>query len=161
MSAFGHKSYTVEEATRRLEQYCAYQERCHQEVVQKLRQMRMIPQAIDAIVVHLIENGFLNEARFARAFAGGKFRQKNWGRQRITSELKARGIGAYLIRQALAEIPEAAYLEALDRLVEKKKGEWEGNPPGAIAQKLYRYLAYRGWENELIQDRIGPLFDRG
>lgn len=159
MSRFGHKAYTVEEATRRLEQYCAYQERCHQEVVQKLRQMRMIPQAVDTIVVHLIDNGFLNEERYARAFAGGKFRQKHWGRQRITRELKARGIGAYLIRQALSEIPETAYLEALDRLVEKKKGEWEAERPGVIAQKLYRYLAYRGWENELIRDRIGPLFD--
>ncbi len=160
MNGFGHTSYTVEEATRRLEQYCAYQERCHQEVVQKLRQMRMIPQAIDAIVVHLIDAGFLNEERYARAFAGGKFRQKHWGRQRIKRELKARGIGSYLIRQALSEIPEAAYLETLDRLVEKKKQEWEGNPPEVVAQKLYRYLAYRGWENELIRDRIEPLLGR-
>ena len=159
MSRFGNTPYTVEEATRRMQQYCAYQERCHQEVVQKLKQMRMIPQAIDAIVVHLIDAGFLNEERFARAFARGKFRHKHWGRLRIRRELRARGIGQFLISQALSDISDNAYQETLDKLVEKKLLEWEGHPPVVLAQKLYRYLTYRGWENELIRDRIDPLFD--
>ena len=160
MSGFGHTAYTVEEATRRLERYCAYQERCHQEVVRKLKQMRMIPQAIDAIVVHLIDNDFLNEERYALAFARGKFRQKQWGRQRIRRELKARGIGRYLVDKALSGIAEQAYLETLDALVAKKLREWEGEPPLAMAQKLYRYLIYRGWENELIQSRLDRVLDR-
>ena len=87
MNRFGKKSYTLEEATRRLERYCAYQERCHQEVVQKLKELGMIPEAIDQIVVHLIGEGFLNEGRFAMAFAWGKFNQKYWGRNRIEREL--------------------------------------------------------------------------
>ncbi|HAI16607.1 MAG TPA: recombinase RecX, partial [Xanthomarina gelatinilytica] len=67
------KTYTVEEAKRTLENYCAYQERCHKEVAQKLRDMRMIPEAIDVIIVHLLEHDFLNETRFAKSYVRGKF----------------------------------------------------------------------------------------
>ena len=67
------KNYTVQEATKRMERYCAYQERCHQEIVQKLKEMNMIPQAIELIIVHLINENYLNEERFARSFARGKF----------------------------------------------------------------------------------------
>ena len=67
-------SYTIEEAKRKLEHYCAYQERCHKEVVSKLRELQMIPQAIDVILVHLLDHNFLNETRFAETFARGKFR---------------------------------------------------------------------------------------
>ncbi len=75
-----------------MERYCAYQDRCHQEVLGKLREMRMIPEAIDKIMGHLIAHGFLNEERFARSFVRGKFRIKKWGRVRITRELKNRDI---------------------------------------------------------------------
>ena len=61
------KVYTVEEMQKKLEHYCAYQERCHQEVIQKLRQLKMIPSAIDRIIGYLIEHNYLNETRFARA----------------------------------------------------------------------------------------------
>ena len=74
------KTYTVEEAKRRLERYCAYQERSHRQVREKLREMRMIPLAIDEVIVHLIKHDFLNEERFARSYARGKFRLKKWGR---------------------------------------------------------------------------------
>ena len=72
------KTYSVDEAQKKLEYYCAYQERCHKEVVEKLQAMRMIPEAIDVIVVYLIEHNFLNEARFARTFVSCKFRIKKW-----------------------------------------------------------------------------------
>ena len=77
------KSYTVEEAKRKLESYCAYQDRCHKEVVNKLRDMKMIPLAIDTIIAHLIAHNFLNEERFAKSFARGKFNIKKWGKNRI------------------------------------------------------------------------------
>ena len=83
-----NKSYTLEEARKKLEYYCTYQERCHQEVTRKLREMKMIPEAIDQIIVHLIKENFLNETRFAQSFARGKFRIKKWGKQRISNELK-------------------------------------------------------------------------
>ena len=73
-----HKTYTVDEAKAKMEYYCGYQERCHKEVRDKLTQMKMIPEAIDLILVHLIECNYLNEQRFAEQFTLGKFRIKKW-----------------------------------------------------------------------------------
>ena len=82
--------YTLQQAQHKIEQYCAYQERCHEEVVTKLRSMHLTSHEIDQLIVHLIEQNFLNEARFACSFARGKHRIKHWGKIRITTELKMR-----------------------------------------------------------------------
>ena len=113
-------TFTLTEASKKLESYCAYQERCHKDVVTKLREMRMIPEAIDQIVVHLIQENYLNEERFAKSFARGKFRIKKWGRVRITSELKQRNITKYNINIALKEVDDNTYLETLDTLANKR-----------------------------------------
>ena len=152
------KSYTVEEAGKRMQQFCAFRERCHKEVVQKLREMGMIPQAIDKIVVSLIEEGFLSEERFAREFALGKFRQKHWGRSRIRRALQERDISEYLIRKALGEIDQETYLTSFDILAEKR---WEALKPEKNLQKkkkkLVDYLLYRGWESELVYNKAFEL----
>jgi len=92
---FFQKSYTLTEATKKMESYCAYQERCHKEVRQKLYDMRMIPEATELIITGLIEENYLNEERFATSFARGKFRIKKWGKNRITQELKQRNISKF------------------------------------------------------------------
>ena len=94
------KSYSVTEAKVALQQFCAYQDRCHKEVVDKLQKMNMIPAAIDVIVTELIQDNFLNEERFARSYARGKFNIKKWGRMRIRQELKRRAISDYCIKKA-------------------------------------------------------------
>lgn len=137
-----------------MERYCVFQERCHREILQKLQQMRMIPEAIDEIIVHLIEHDFLNEGRFSENFALGKFRQKNWGKLRIRRELKARGIGDYLIKQALLKISDSDYLAELKLLVEKKSVQFEMLTLEEKNRKLYHYLAYRGWESDLIMEQL-------
>ncbi len=158
MSAFGRKAYTIEEATRRMERYCAYQERCHREVQDKLKEMRMIPQAADAIIVHLIQEGFLNEERFARAFVRGKFHQKKWGRIRLERELKLRGISSYLIQKALTEeLPEGAYQEVFESLAKKRWDALKSESPMRRKQKFFSYLQYRGWEKELIFDQLNQF----
>ncbi|MCW4470290.1 RecX family transcriptional regulator [Flavobacterium sp. MFBS3-15] len=149
-----YKSYTVDEAKKKLEHYCAYQERCHGEVIQKLRSLNMIPQAIDAIVVHLIDNDFLNEERFACAFARGKFRIKQWGRTRIVNELKARDISIYNINKALREIREEEYLESFERLFEK---EWEASVEKSLQKKKKKvmdFLLRKGYETHLVLDKV-------
>ncbi len=103
------KPYTVQEAQLKLEYFCSFQERCHVEVIQKLRSMQMIDQAIDLIVVHLIAQNFLNEERFACSFARGKHRIKFWGKIRIIGELKQRQISKFNIDRALKEISEEEY----------------------------------------------------
>jgi regulatory protein len=96
------KSYTVDEAQQKLEHYCAYQERCHKEVEEKLKSMHMIPAAIDQIIGKLITDNYLNETRFAQSFARGKFRIKKWGKVRILNQLKFRGISAWNIKKSYA-----------------------------------------------------------
>ena len=152
-----HKTYTVEEAKRKLEHYCSYQDRCHDEVEQKLKGMNMIQQASDVIIAHLIEHNFLNEERFARSFARGKFRIKKWGRIRIKNELKLRNISRYNLDVALKEIPDDEYFSAFDELAEK---QWENIRESDIQKKkkkLFDFLMRKGFESNLIYNKISEL----
>ena len=151
------KTYTVTEALTKLEQYCAYQERCHKEVLQKLQSMRMIPEAIEQIVVHLMQNNYLNEERYAKAFVSGKFRIKKWGRYRMTQELKQKDIGKPLITMALQTIPEADYLNTFHTLAEKKAASITETNLFKKRKKLADYLLYRGWESHLVYDKVNAL----
>lgn len=146
--------YTVDEAKKKLEYFCAYQERCHEEVVRKLYSMKMIPVAVDTIVAHLIEHNFLNEERFARSFARGKHRIKGWGRLRIVRELKARGITQYNINAALKEIPDTEYVESFFALARRLTDSIKEGNVQKKRQKLYETLTRRGYESNLIYEFI-------
>ena len=150
-------SYNVKEATKKMEGYCTYQERCHKEVVSKLKEMRMIPEAIDQIVTHLIKENYLNEERFAQSFARGKFKIKKWGRNRIVSELKQRNITQYNINIALKEINEIVYHKTLDILAKKRLEAIKETNIQKRKRKLTDYLLYRGWESHLVYDKILEL----
>ena len=152
-----HKTYSLEEAQKKLEFYCAYQERSHKEVVTKLKDMRMIPDAIDVIVVHLIQNNFLNEERFAKAFVRGKFRIKKWGKNRLKLELKRKDISRTIIDIALKEIDAADYLETFHALAEKKAETIKEPNSYKKKKKLADYLLYRGWESPLVYDVVNTL----
>ncbi|MCK5815502.1 MAG: RecX family transcriptional regulator [Flavobacteriaceae bacterium] len=151
------KTYTVEEAKRAIERYCVYQERCHKEVEQKLKEYRMIPEAIAVIVVHLLEHNFLNEERFSRSFARGKFRIKKWGKVRITRELKFRDISAYNLKAALKEIDETDYLETFNALAKKRFEAITETNPYKKKKKVADYLLYRGWESSLVYAKVNEL----
>jgi len=151
------KAYTLQEATRKLENYCAYQDLCHHEVVRKLKSMRLIPEAIDQITVHLIDNNYLNEERFAKSFARGKFNIKKWGRKRITAELKQRQISRFNIKTALQEIDENSYLEAFDALAHKRVVQITEKNRLKRRKKLADYLLYRGWESHMVYEKIKEL----
>lgn len=151
------KSYTLEEAKRSIERYCAYQERCHKEVVDKLKKMGMIDDAIDQIIPHLLEHKFLNETRFAKVFAGGKFRIKKWGRVRITRELKMRGLNKRTIDIGLAEIPDEDYRLTFDTLSRKRDHQLTETNIYKRRKKLADYLLYRGWESHLVYAKAKEL----
>ena len=149
------KTYTVDEARKKLESYCAYQERCHKEVKAKLRDMRMIPEVIDNIVVHLIQHNFLNEERFAKAYVRGKFRIKKWGKNRLVRELKFREISKYSIDTALKEIDlDDYYTTTLDELVIKRIGQVKEKNIYKKKKKVVDYLLYRGWESHLVYEKL-------
>lgn len=153
-----HKTYTVEEAKRRMERYCVYQERCHKEINQKLYEMRMIPEAVDLIIHHLLQHNFLNETRFAQAFARGKFRTKKWGKIRIVKELKMRQISKFNIQIALKEIPDSEYFETFETLAEKRLQQLISEKDlQKKRKKLADYLFYRGWESDLVYGKIGEI----
>ncbi|MGC4041229.1 MAG: regulatory protein RecX [Flavobacterium sp.] len=145
---------TVNEAQLKLEYYCSYQERCHQEVIQKGYDLGLKQQDIDAVIVHLLQNNFLNEERFARSFARGKHRIKFWGKVRIVNELKLRQISAPNIKCGLSEISEEEYLETLGQLAER---HWQGIAERDIQKKKKKfcdYLLRKGWESHLVYEKL-------
>lgn len=117
----------------------------------------MIPEAIDQIVTHLIQENYLNEERFAQSFARGKFNIKKWGRNRIVNELKQRHISSYIIKSALAEIDDTRYTETLDALAKKRLENIKETDLQKRRRKLADYLLYRGWESHLVYDKITEL----
>ena len=151
------KTFTLDEALQKLERYCAYQERCHQEVITKLKAMGMIPAAIDTIVSQLIQSNYLNETRFAQSYARGKFRIKKWGKVRIKRELKARKISDYNITLALREISATEYDAAFWALFEKQKERVKGGSSAEKKKKIVTFFTYRGWESERIYQALNEL----
>ncbi len=151
------KVYTVEEATKKLEYYCSYQDRCHDEVIKKLKSLGMVSQAVDHIIVHLIEDNFLNEERFACSFARGKHNIKKWGKFRIENELKLRNISKYNITKALKEIPHETYIENFHLLAEKQWNSILENNPQKKKKKVSDYLLRKGWESYLVYDKMNEL----
>lgn len=151
------KTYTLEEAKKRLEYYCSYQERCHQEVDKRLNEMNMIPTAKEVIIVHLIENNYLNEERFAKTFARGKFRIKKWGKRRIANELKMRDISDFNIKMAMKEINEAEYMNVFNKISNKKFTELKEANKYKKRKKLADYLLYRGWDSDMVYKKTLEL----
>ncbi len=151
------KSYTVKEATLKLAQFCAYRDRSHKEVEEKLKSLRMIPVACEQIIMKLMLEGFLNEERFARSFVRGKFRIKKWGRNKIKRELKIREISAPIIKLAFTEIDEEIYISILQELAEKKLNLINDVNPMKRKKKLISYLLQKGYEPQLIYDVSNAL----
>lgn len=117
----------------------------------------MIAISKEAILLHLIEQDFLNEERFARSFARGKFRIKKWGKHRITQELKHRNISNYNIKIALKEISDDDYLLSFNNIANKRLLEIKETDKYKKRKKLADYLLYRGWENNLVYEKILEL----
>ncbi|HSP40944.1 MAG TPA: regulatory protein RecX [Gillisia sp.] len=156
-SSNDHKSYTVKEATIKLMQFCAYRDRSQKEVEEKLLDMRMIPVAREKIIIQLMRENFLNEERFARSFARGKFRIKKWGKNKIKQELKAREISAPLIRIALTEIDDEDYFKTLRELADKKSLLLKEKDPFKKRNKLSNYLLQKGFESSLVYEVTGDI----
>lgn len=137
-------------ALQKLERYCAYQDRCHQEVRQRLLDLGVYGDDLEEIIADLITENFLNEERFARSYARGKFRIKYWGKHRIRMELKKRNISDYCIRKAFEEIEEEGYIPQLRKLFDNKKKQVKEKNPFLFRRKLAQYALRRGFEPALV-----------
>jgi regulatory protein len=141
---------TAQEAKVKIQRYCAYQERSHQEVRNKLFEFGLYRNDVDAIISDLITDGFLNEERFAKAFAGGKFRMKKWGRIKITHALEGKGVSKNCILIAMKEIDENSYVSTLQQLLsEKSRSITDGNVY-LLRERLSKYAIQKGYEPELV-----------
>jgi regulatory protein len=152
-----HSTNFIEEIAQKLEHYCSYQERCHVEVQEKLRQFTLSEHEKNQIIVHLIEHNYLNEERFASVFSISKFHQKKWGKIRIKSELKSRKISEYLITKALSSISLDEYESTFKLLAEK---QWEAiteKNPLKKRKKYCDYLLRKGWESDLVYAKMKEL----
>ena len=152
-----NSTFTIKEALQKLEHFCAYQERCHDEVVSKLYSLKMTRDEIYIVVVQLIEGNFLNETRFACSFARGKHRIKHWGKIRITNELKARNISSTNITLALKEISSEEYFETFENLAERS---WNSISETNLLKKRKKFCDYmlrRGYESNLVYEKAKEL----
>ena len=147
-----YKKYlTKEQAIQKLKHYCAYQERCHNDVKEKLYQLGVWKKEHDEIIATLIEENYLNEERFAIAYAGGKFRINNWGRTKIKYALQQKQVSEYCIKKALKQIEEEDYLKVLNKLAKEKYASLKSDQYLVRKKKTMDYLIGRGFEINLVK----------
>lgn len=134
-----------------MRKYCAYQDRCHSEVRTRLLEHQVYGQDLEEIIATLITEKFLDEERFARSYARGKFNIKKWGRIKIRQQLKFKKVSEYCIKKGMQEIDEVLYFETLQHVIQKKKRSLsvKGYP---LRQKLFSYAMQRGYESQLINE---------
>jgi len=155
------KYWSLQEAKQKIADYCAYQERCQEEVRSKLAERGIYGDQAEELIVFLIEEGFLNEERFAQAFVRGKFNLKKWGRVKIQQELKRRKLSPYCMRSGMKEIDEEKYWEVLLEQVEKKWVSIKDDDSFKKRYKAQAYLMGRGFEGDLVQAAINELISSG
>ena len=150
--------YTAEQALEALQHYCAYQDRCHKEAREKLHELGYYGDPAEEVIVELIREKYLDEERFARSYARGKFKMKRWGRYKIRNELKQRQISAYCIKKAMTEIDEGEYYTTLCNELERRNDvEKAGQHPYLKRRKLADYMFQRGYESGLVWEAINEL----
>lgn len=146
-----------DQALEKIKSYCAYQERCHREVKEKLYSYGLKKAEVEEILSFLIEENYLNEERFAVQFAGGKFRIKHWGKKKIEYELQQKGIGGYLIKLALQQIDSEDYRNTLAKLALTKWKSLKNEHYIVRQSKIYAYLVQKGYEPTLVNEIIKNL----
>ncbi|MBS1646261.1 MAG: RecX family transcriptional regulator [Bacteroidetes bacterium] len=148
------KYYTPKQAYIKAQTWCAYQERCQQEVRNKLYEYGLKGEEIENIIALLIADNFVNEERFAIAFAGGKFRIKKWGKIKIRNELKSRNLSEYCIKKGLAQIDHADYIQTLKKMLDQKAKTTIEKNHLRKKQKLLHYALSKGFEQEFVFDYL-------
>jgi regulatory protein len=152
------QKFTPLQALPRAKHYCAYQERCHSEVKDKLFGFGLNTKEVDEIISTLIAENYINEERFAIQFAGGHFRSKKWGRVKISHALKQKQVSAYCIKKALKQINEEEYIKVLQQHFEAKLKTLKSEKNIFIKKrKLQDHLMQKGFETDLIRTFISEI----
>lgn len=151
------KNFTNKEVQKKIEFYCTYQERSHKEVTEKLFKMGLNKNTINEILSNLIQNNFLNEARFASNYTSGKFKIKLWGKKRIKYGLKNHNVSDFIIQSALNQISVEDYEKTLNHLTKKILNSCKKENLNKKKMKVFAALKYRGWESELIYKQMKKI----
>ncbi len=152
------RKYSVEEARIKLESFCAYQDRCIQEVNRKIQGWGLTEGERELLIEHLRSNAFLDEKRFTEAFVSGKFNIKKWGRIKIKTALKVKGIHSGMIDNVIQEMDEDQYLANLNKLLEKKEAALQKDDEYTKRVKITRFLLSKGYESNLIHNALDDFF---
>ncbi|HXB40847.1 MAG TPA: regulatory protein RecX [Bacteroidia bacterium] len=153
-----HKIYTALQALTKIQDWCGYQERCQQEVRDKLYDYGLHSADVENIISRLISDNFINEERFAKAYAGGKFRIKKWGRVKIKMGLKAKRVSDYCIKKGLEEINHTDYIRILKKILESKSALLKEKNKIRKKYKLMQFAAAKGYEQEYIMEILNEGF---
>ncbi|KFF24568.1 regulatory protein RecX [Chryseobacterium vrystaatense] len=148
------KSFTFDEIKLKLVNYCVYQDRCHAEVEQKMREFLLIEEAKDEIILYLLKENYLNEERFTRSYIRGKFYIKHWGRNKIKMHLKQKQITEKLINSCWDEIDEDDYEKMISKIFEDYYSRQKGLQEYQKKSKTIKYLMSRGFEYEKISENF-------
>lgn len=152
------QKFTPHQSLPKIKHYCAYQERCHSEVKEKLYSFGLHKNEVDNLISQLIEDNYLNEERFAIQFAGGKFRVKQWGRIKIKYQLKQKQVSEYCIKKALAEIDSEDYQNTLSKLAELKLKTLKTEKNIFFKKKqLQDHLRMKGFESDLVNEIVKEM----
>lgn len=137
-----------EKVYEKLTRYCSYQERCEQDVLKKIQQLKA--EAESRLLIQLLKgDNYLNEERFVKAFVNGHVRKK-WGKTRIKSALLRKRISAELIQKHLSDIDEDNYMERLKKAAELKWRRIKAENEHERKMKLYAFLLTKGYESKDI-----------
>jgi regulatory protein len=148
---------SMEKALEKAKHFCGYQERCHQEVKQKLFGMGMFRDEVEELLSMLISEGYLNEARYAEMFVSGKSRIKGWGKQKIAHALRLKGVSAFNISKALAGLDDSDYDKTFVRAAEKKWESLKGEKNIFVRKaKWQSYLLQKGFEAAKLRSFVFP-----
>jgi len=151
------KSLNTEQALQKLRHYCGYQERCHSEVRDKLYKLEVGKKDHDAIIASLIKEGCLDEERFAIAFTLGKFRIKQWGKQKIQHALMQKQVSEYSINKGLSKIKSDEYTAVLKKLAKDKYASLNQQQLVVRERKTMDYLLQKGFEPELVNGVLAGI----
>ncbi len=149
------KSFTFDEIKQKLVNYCVYQDRCHAEVEQKMREFLLIDEAKEEIMLYLLKENYLNEERFTRSYIRGKFYIKHWGKTKIKIHLKQKQVSEKLISKCFDEIDEDDYIKTIRKIYEDYYSKQNGGNEYQRKSKTIKYLMSRGFEYEKINDIFG------
>jgi len=148
------KFISPEQALLKITRWCAYQERSQQEVRDKLYDYGLHKEQVETLISRCVTDGFLNEERFAIAYAGGKFRILGWGKVKIKIALKQKDVSDYCIRKAIQQIDDGAYFQKLNQIIEKRSKEEKEKDPFKRNYKLAQYAISRGFESDIVYNQL-------